>query len=33
MREECDETLAGVAAAVKETAYHRDHATQWTLAW
>jgi ring-1,2-phenylacetyl-CoA epoxidase subunit PaaC len=27
-----DETLAGVAAkAVKETAYHRDHATQWTL--
>ena len=27
-----DETLAGVAAkAVKEVAYHRDHATQWTL--
>jgi ring-1,2-phenylacetyl-CoA epoxidase subunit PaaC len=27
-----DETLAGVAAkAVKEVAYHRDHATMWTL--
>jgi ring-1,2-phenylacetyl-CoA epoxidase subunit PaaC len=27
-----DETLAGVAGkAVKEVAYHRDHATQWTL--
>jgi ring-1,2-phenylacetyl-CoA epoxidase subunit PaaC len=27
-----DETLSGVAAkAVKEVAYHRDHATQWTL--
>jgi len=27
-----DETLCGVAAkAVKEVAYHRDHATQWTL--
>ena len=27
-----DETLAGVAAkAVKEVAYHRDHATQWVL--
>jgi ring-1,2-phenylacetyl-CoA epoxidase subunit PaaC len=27
-----DETLAGVAAkAVKEVAYHRDHATQWTV--
>jgi ring-1,2-phenylacetyl-CoA epoxidase subunit PaaC len=27
-----DETLAGVAAkAVKEVAYHRDHAAQWTL--
>jgi len=27
-----DETLAGVAAkAVKEVAYHRDHARQWTL--
>jgi ring-1,2-phenylacetyl-CoA epoxidase subunit PaaC len=27
-----DETLAGVAQkAVKETAYHRDHAVQWTL--
>jgi ring-1,2-phenylacetyl-CoA epoxidase subunit PaaC len=27
-----DEVLAGVAQkAVKETAYHRDHATQWTL--
>jgi len=27
-----DETLAGLAAkAVKEVAYHRDHATQWTL--
>jgi len=28
----CDETLAAVAAkAVNEVAYHRDHATQWTL--
>jgi ring-1,2-phenylacetyl-CoA epoxidase subunit PaaC len=27
-----DDLLAGVAAkAVKEVAYHRDHATQWTL--
>jgi ring-1,2-phenylacetyl-CoA epoxidase subunit PaaC len=27
-----DETLAGVAAkAVKEVAYHRDHAVQWTF--
>jgi ring-1,2-phenylacetyl-CoA epoxidase subunit PaaC len=27
-----DETLAAVSAkAVKEVAYHRDHATQWTL--
>ncbi len=27
-----DDTLAGVAGkAVKEVAYHRDHATQWTL--
>lgn len=27
-----DETFAGVAAkAVKEVAYHRDHASQWTL--
>jgi ring-1,2-phenylacetyl-CoA epoxidase subunit PaaC len=27
-----DETLAGIAAkAVKEVAYHRDHATQWVL--
>lgn len=27
-----DETLAALAAkAVKEVAYHRDHATQWTL--
>ncbi len=27
-----DETLAGLAAkALKEVAYHRDHATQWTL--
>ncbi|MGH3097817.1 MAG: 1,2-phenylacetyl-CoA epoxidase subunit PaaC [Streptosporangiales bacterium] len=27
-----DETLAGIAGkAVKEVAYHRDHATQWTL--
>ncbi len=27
-----DERLAGIAAkAVKEVAYHRDHATQWTL--
>ena len=27
-----DDTLAGLAAkAVKEVAYHRDHATQWTL--
>jgi ring-1,2-phenylacetyl-CoA epoxidase subunit PaaC len=30
--ESSDETLAGVAGkAVKEVAYHRDHATQWTL--
>lgn len=27
-----DETLAGIAGkAVKEVAYHRDHATRWTL--
>ncbi len=27
-----DETIAAIAAkAVKEVAYHRDHATQWTL--
>lgn len=27
-----DDTLAGVAAkAAKEAAYHRDHATQWTM--
>jgi len=30
LRESRDETLAAVAAkAVKEVAYHRDHATQW----
>jgi ring-1,2-phenylacetyl-CoA epoxidase subunit PaaC len=30
--ESSDEMLAGVAGkAVKEVAYHRDHATQWTL--
>lgn len=30
--ESSDETLAGIAGkAVKEVAYHRDHATQWTL--
>ena len=30
--ESSDEQLAGVAGkAVKEVAYHRDHATQWTL--
>lgn len=32
LRDSGDETLAGVAAkAVKEVAYHRDHAVQWTL--
>jgi ring-1,2-phenylacetyl-CoA epoxidase subunit PaaC len=32
LQHSADETLAGVAAkAVKEVAYHRDHATQWTL--
>jgi ring-1,2-phenylacetyl-CoA epoxidase subunit PaaC len=32
LRESADETLAAVAAkAVKEVAYHRDHATMWTL--
>ncbi len=32
LRDSTDETLAGVAAkAVKEVAYHRDHAEQWTL--
>lgn len=32
LRSSTDELLAGVAAkAVKEVAYHRDHATQWTL--
>jgi ring-1,2-phenylacetyl-CoA epoxidase subunit PaaC len=32
LRHSADETLAGVAAkAVKEVAYHRDHAAQWTL--
>jgi ring-1,2-phenylacetyl-CoA epoxidase subunit PaaC len=32
LRESADETLAGVATkAVKEVAYHVDHATQWTL--
>jgi ring-1,2-phenylacetyl-CoA epoxidase subunit PaaC len=32
LQESRDETLAAVAAkAVKEVAYHRDHATQWTL--
>jgi ring-1,2-phenylacetyl-CoA epoxidase subunit PaaC len=32
LRHSTDETLAGVAGkAVKEVAYHRDHATQWTV--
>jgi ring-1,2-phenylacetyl-CoA epoxidase subunit PaaC len=32
LQESRDETLAAVAAkAVKEVAYHRDHATQWAL--
>jgi ring-1,2-phenylacetyl-CoA epoxidase subunit PaaC len=32
LRASSDQTLAAVAAkAVKEVAYHRDHATQWTL--
>ncbi len=32
LRSSSDETLAGVAAkAVKEVAYHRDHATQWVV--
>lgn len=32
LRSAADETVAGLAAkAVKEVAYHRDHATQWTL--
>lgn len=32
LRESTDPQLAGLAAkAVKEVAYHRDHATQWTL--
>ena len=32
LRHSSDETLAGVAGkAVKEVAYHRDHATQWVL--
>ncbi|MGZ4591452.1 MAG: 1,2-phenylacetyl-CoA epoxidase subunit PaaC [Actinomycetes bacterium] len=32
LRSSRDELLAGVAAkAVKEVAYHRDHATQWVL--
>lgn len=32
LAESSDETLAAIAAkAVKEVAYHRDHATQWTL--
>ena len=32
LRGSTDTTLAGLAAkAVKEVAYHRDHATQWTL--
>ena len=32
LQESRDETLAAVAAkAVKEVAYHRDHATQWVL--
>ncbi|MDQ1604044.1 MAG: ring,2-phenylacetyl-CoA epoxidase subunit PaaC [Actinomycetota bacterium] len=32
LRASSDETLAGVAGkAVKEVAYHRDHATQWVL--
>jgi len=32
LQSSADETLAAIAAkAVKEVAYHRDHATQWTL--
>ena len=32
LRTSTDETLAGIAAkAVKEVAYHRDHATMWVL--
>ncbi|MGN6089174.1 MAG: 1,2-phenylacetyl-CoA epoxidase subunit PaaC [Actinomycetales bacterium] len=32
LRDSTDETLAGMAAkAVKEVAYHRDHAMQWVL--
>ena len=32
LRNSADETLAGLAGkAVKEVAYHRDHATQWVL--
>jgi ring-1,2-phenylacetyl-CoA epoxidase subunit PaaC len=32
LAESTDDTLAGVAEkAVKEVAYHRDHATEWTL--
>ncbi|HET9899782.1 MAG TPA: 1,2-phenylacetyl-CoA epoxidase subunit PaaC, partial [Actinomycetes bacterium] len=32
LRKSTDDTLAAVAAkAVKEVAYHRDYATQWTL--
>ena len=32
LREGSDDTLAAIAAkAVKEVAYHRDHATQWVL--
>lgn len=32
LRSAADETVAGLAAkAVKEVAYHRDHAMQWTL--
>lgn len=32
LRDSADDTLAGIAAkAVKEVAYHHDHAVQWTL--
>lgn len=32
LQQSTDETLAAISAkAVKELAYHRDHATQWTL--
>jgi ring-1,2-phenylacetyl-CoA epoxidase subunit PaaC len=32
LRDSADDTIAGIAAkAVKEVAYHHDHAVQWTL--